>query len=387
MKRLYYDEPYLSEINIKSVKKIVKDGKTYIIPSETIVYPEGGGQPSDKGYINGHEIIDIKADNDIIAYGINGNLDDNNIKMSIDFEKRYDYMQQHTGQHLLSEIIMRKYNAQTLSFSIGDSHSSIEIDLKSLSEKDIREIEKDCFKIILENRLIKTYFIEKDNPIMKKLRKPPKIEGRIRIVEIDNFDYSACGGTHLKSTGELGLIKIVKTDKVRGNIRLYYKAGYRALSDYQNKNRIISEIQKELGKSIDEIPDSVKIIKTEYEKMRRELKHYKKLEIERMIEEIKDSKEGFIIKEFEDFDIKDIKFFVKNVLNFGKNLFVYTKTPKKYVIIATKDKNIDLRKHSEKIFSLLSGRGGGRQDFIEGQATDFSKKEDLIEYLKNTLNF
>ncbi len=387
MKKLYHENPYIKELDTIVKEQYNENNLTYIIPEETIIYPEGGGQPSDKGYINDNEIIDIKIDNDKIAYGVNSNIKKNSIRMSIDFEKRYDHMQQHTGQHLLSEIIMRKFNAQTLSFSIGEKHSSIEIGLKSLSEESIREIEKDCFNIILENRKIKTYIIDDKDPVMDKLRKPPKVQNNIRIIEIDDFDYSACGGTHLKSTGELGLLKIIKTDKVRGNIRLYYVAGNRALKDYQNKNTIVNDIQKELGKQIDKIADTVKKYKTENERLRKELKHYKKIEMDKDIEEMKNSTDNFIVREFNDFDIKDIKYFAKNMVGAGKNLLVYSKSPKQYMIVATSNNDIDLRKRSQEIFSILKGRGGGRNDFIEGTVGDFSKIAELTEYLKNTLNF
>ena len=387
MKKLYHENSYIKELETKVKKQFNENNLTYIIPEETIIYPEGGGQPSDKGFINNTEIIDIKIKNDMIAYGIKDIINDEHIKMSIDFDKRYIHMQQHTGQHLLSEIIMRKFNAQTLSFSIGENHSSIEINLKSISEENIKELEKECFNLILENRIIKTYIIDDKDPIINKLRKPPEVKDNIRVVEIDDFDYSACGGTHLKSTGELGILKIIKTDKVRGNIRLYYVAGYRALKDYQDKNTIIMEIRKELGKQIYEIPETVRKFKIENEGLRKELKHLKKIEMEKEIEVAKNSKENFIIREFNNFEIKDIKYFAKNIVGSGKNLLVFSKAPKQYMIVATNNKNIDLRKHSNEIFTLLSGRGGGRDDFIEGRVEDFSKINELMEYLRDKLDF
>jgi alanyl-tRNA synthetase len=387
MKKLYHENSYIKELETKVKKQFNENNLTYIIPEETIIYPEGGGQPSDKGFINNTEIIDIKIKNDMIAYGIKDIINDEHIKMSIDFDKRYIHMQQHTGQHLLSEIIMRKFNAQTLSFSIGENHSSIEINLKSISEENIKELEKECFNLILENRIIKTYIIDDKDPIINKLRKPPEVKDNIRVVEIDDFDYSACGGTHLKSTGELGILKIIKTDKVRGNIRLYYVAGYRALKDYQDKNTIIMEIRKELGKQIYEIPETVRKFKIENEGLRKELKHLKKIEMEKEIEVAKNSKENFIIREFNNFEIKDIKYFAKKIVDSGKNLLVYSKAPKQYMIVATNNKNIDLRKHSNEIFTLLSGRGGGRDDFIEGRVEDFSKINELMEYLRDKLDF
>ncbi len=382
--KIYQKDSYLKEIKAKIIKNEKSENLWKILPDKTIVYPEGGGQPSDIGFINGIKIIKTEIDGDKIFHYIEKDISEEEIIITIDFEKRYDNMQQHTAQHLLSEVLVKLYGYQTLSFSIGDNHSSIEINTKNFPFEKIVETEKECLDLIIKNLPIKVYETEDISKI--PLRKPPKIKGKIRIIEIDGFDYSACGGTHVKSTGEISLIKIIKTDKVRSNIRLYYVAGYRALKDYQKKNEIILNIQREIGRPQEEFNEAIKDMKGKIENMRKKLNFYKKRELEEEIERILKSSEEFIFKIFEDEEIKDIKFMAKKLVDNGKNILFLTKEPSKYILIGRGKGTLNLRKISSEIFSIVKGRGGGREDWIEGKIEDFSGIGKLKDFLSESFD-
>ncbi len=380
--KVYHKDSYLKEIKAKVIEKEKAGSLWKILPDKTIVYPEGGGQPSDIGFINGIKIIKTEVEENKIFYYIDKEISIDEITITIDFEKRYDHMQQHTGQHLLSEVLIKLYGYETLSFSIGDKHSSIEINTKSFPFEKIVETEKECLDLIIKNLSIKAYETEDISNI--PLRKPPKVKGKIRVVEIDGFDYSACGGTHVRSTGEISLIKIIKTDKVRSNMRLYYVAGYRALKDYQKKNEIILNLQRETGRPQEELTEAFKDIKGKFENMRKKLNFYKKKEIEDEIENILKSSEEFIFKIFEDEEIKDIKFMAKKLVNNGKNVLFLTKEPSKYILIGRGKGRLNLREISSEIFSIVKGRGGGREDWIEGKIENFSGIEELKAFLSDS---
>ncbi len=382
--KVYMKDSYLKSIKAK-VLSIEKKGDLWkILPDKTVFYPEGGGQPSDTGYINGEKIIKTEVIEGNIYHFVKNEIKEKEITISIDFEKRYDHMQQHTAQHLLSEALIKLYGYETLSFSIGEEHSSIEISTGNFDNKKLRETEKLCLDIIMKNLPIKVYTVKKIDSI--PLRKPPKVKGEIRIVEIDGFDYSACGGTHLSSTGEISLIKIIKTDKVRSNIRLYFVAGLRALKDYQNKTEVILNLQKELGRPQEEILEGVKELKEKNEKLRKELKNYKKREIEEEVDRILKSSEDFIFRIFEDQEIKDIKIMAKKLTENNKNILFITKTPNPHIIVGRGKGNLNLRDLKDKIFSIVKGRGGGKEDWIEGKLEEVSKIEVLKEFLKNSFD-
>ncbi len=380
----YHQNSYIKEIKAKVLKKEKEGDLWKILPDKTIVYPGGGGQPQDRGFIENFEIVKIKEENGKIFHYIKEDIKKDEISISIDFKKRYDYMQQHTAQHLLSEVLIRLYNYETLSFSIGEEHSSIEINTKHFDFNKIKETEEFCLNQILKSIPVKIYYTNDSSSV--PFRKPPKVKDNIRVVEIENFDYSACGGTHLKNTSEISLIKIIKTDKVRSNIRLYYVAGYRALNDYQNKNRIILEAQKILGRPQEELIDGLNEFKDKYERLRKEIKNYKKREIEDEIEKIIKSSEDFIFKVFEDEDIKDLKFMAKKITSSGKNILFVSKNPTKFLIIGRGKGDINLKELSGKIFSIVKGRGGGREDWIEGKLEDLSDVEKLKLFLSEYLD-
>ncbi len=382
--KIFHQNPYVNETKAKIIKKEKEGDLWKILPDKTVVYPGGGGQPQDRGFIENFEIVKTKEENGKIFHYIKEDIKKDEISISIDFKKRYDYMQQHTAQHLLSELLIRLFNYETLSFSIGEEHSSIEINAKHFDFDKIKKTEEFCLNQILKSIPVKVYYAKDSSSI--PFRKPPKIKENIRVVEIEGFDYSACGGTHLKNTSEISLIKIIKTDKIRSNIRLYYVAGYRALYDYQKKNKTILELQKIFGKPHEKLTDGANELKDKYEKLRKEIKHYKKREIENEIEKIIKSSEDFIFKVFEDEDIKDLKFMAKKITSSGKNILFVSKNPTKFFIIGRGKGDTNLKELSEKIFSTVKGRGGGREDWLEGKLENLDDIEKLKALLEKSFD-
>ena len=148
-----------------------------------------------------------------------------------------DHMQQHTGQHVLSQAFWELLKGETLSFHMGADVSTLEIGLKTISDADCDRVEDRANAVVWEDRPVKTYFVPEERIGEVPLRRPPKKQGLLRVVEVDGFDYSACGGTHVRRTGEIGLIRVGGTEKIRGNLRFEFLCGGRALRDYRAKDR------------------------------------------------------------------------------------------------------------------------------------------------------
>jgi alanyl-tRNA synthetase len=207
--KLYWKEPYSKKFEGRIVKKERFENGFKIVLDRTLFYPTSGGQLCDHGFLNGIRVIDVIEEEGEIVHIIDGDIGGEEIIGEIDWERRFDNMQQHTGQHILSQAFFKVLRAETLSSSLGEEISVIEIDLNKIDWDEVEKVENLANKIVHENREVFTHILKGEEWKKFPLRKPPLKEEEIRIVEIKDFDFSACGGTHLSRTGEVGLIKIV----------------------------------------------------------------------------------------------------------------------------------------------------------------------------------
>ena len=382
--KIYQNDPYCREGTAHITAKENRNGRWQIRLDRTIFYPEGGGQPADHGFINSCPLRELAVAEDDIVHVLDSDPGQDKVQLELDWQRRYDHMQQHTAQHLLSQVLLRLFKAATLSFAIGPEHASIEIGRAGLNEQEIMAVEAECARLVFANLPIRVFASEDVSTL--SLRKPPKLQGVIRVVEIEDFDQSACGGTHLKSSAEIGLLKIIKTDRVRANIRLYYVAGLRALGDYQQKHETMARIQHAITLPLTEIPAQVEKLLAEKDSLRRELKKIQRRELEKEIELLTSVSEPWVIREFSGLDSVDIRFFAVALINLGKHVLAYTRDPQKYIVIGRGQGSLDLRLISAQIFSILGGKGGGRENLLEGRGRDFLKIPQVISLLQTSLS-
>jgi alanyl-tRNA synthetase len=383
-KKIFLSDAYCQEITAHITGRESRDRGFGIRLDRTIFCPEGGGQPADKGTVNGLPVLELSTMEDDIIHVLDSDPGQDEVRLELDFQRRYDHMQQHTAQHLLSQILLKLFNAPTLSFTIGPEHSSIEIGRQVLDKEEIRILESECARLIFANLPVRIF--ESEDISALHLRKAPKRKGKIRVVEIADFDQSACGGTHLKSSAEIGLLKIIKTERIRANIRLYYAAGYRALRDYQLKHEITLRLQHAVTLPLAEIPAQVETLLAEKDELRRTLKKMQRRELEKEIAAAAAGSETMIIREFSGLDSADMRFFAVSLLNQGKQVVAYTQGLQKYIIIGSSQGSFDLRQISAQIFELLGGKGGGSENLLEGRAQDFSKLSEVIALLQASLH-
>jgi alanyl-tRNA synthetase len=381
--KIYQQDPYCRECTARVSASLGRDGRFQVRLERTIFCPEGGGQPADNGTINGIPLLALETDGDDIVHVLELNPGEGDVCLRLDFARRYDHMQQHTAQHLLSQILLRLLNTATLSFAIGAEHSSIEIGRQALDEEEIRALEKECARLIFAGLPVKVFASEDISSL--QLRKAPKVKGSIRVVEINGFDQSACGGTHLKSSAEIGLLKIVRTERVRANVRLYYMAGYRALRDFQLKHETLQRIQRVITLPWAEIPAQIETLLAERDGQRRELKKSRRHEAEREIAALAAAPDPLVIREFSDADNSELRFFATALMGLGKHVLAYARSPQPYVAIGRGPGTFDLRQLSARIFTLLNGKGGGRENLLEGRGEDLSRIAEVAALLRENL--
>lgn len=231
--RRYYDDGYTRTFEGCITARGEHAGRPAVELKETWFYPESGGQLGDHGRIGGAQVLDVQAAADgRVWHVVDAAPAEDAAPCAVDWTRRFDHMQQHTGQHVLSAALERECGWATLSSTLGAERSVIEISTAEVDWRTIERVERAANRLLWEDREIRLHWTDAAGVGRFALRKPPQVDGPIRIVEIPDWDLSACGGTHTRRTGEVGVLKVTGWEKVRGNVRLGFLCGERALTDH-----------------------------------------------------------------------------------------------------------------------------------------------------------
>ena len=249
IERLYYDSPYLTEWQTKVIGSIAREDGLYVQLAQSAFYPQGGGQPCDIGTIGGEAVLDVIAGEGAVLHKVGQMPPVGSLDCRIDWGRRYNHMQQHSGQHLLSAVCRSLFGAMTVSFHLGADTCTIDVEKPELTATELEELESAVNAHVCKNHAIRSYFVSPEEAARLELVKQPKVTDTIRIVETENVEYNACGGTHVHSTGEIGLIKLLRTEKMKGNTRIHFKCGAWALAEVQENQRIIGALTAALKTS------------------------------------------------------------------------------------------------------------------------------------------
>ena len=232
-----------------------ENSRPFGVLDRTLFFPESGGQPSDRGTLGDVQVLDVlDRDGNILHFLDKPVKSGVQIFGRINWERRFDAMQQHSGQHVLSAAFVETCDAQTVSFHLGETVSTIDLHSAALDDEAVRRAEKAANQIVFENHPVTTREVDYEEALKLPLRKPPETKGNIRLVEIQNFDLSACCGTHVRNTGEIGLIKVLRREKYKSGARLTFVCGWRALTDHDRKTGILREIVRATSWGEDDIP-------------------------------------------------------------------------------------------------------------------------------------
>jgi alanyl-tRNA synthetase len=252
----YLTDPLTLDFEAKIILKTpAADGSIDLILEKTYFYPTGGGQEYDTGTIGDAQVLDVfKDETGQVVHRVDRDVAGPVVAARVNGERRLGHMQHHTAQHLLSRTLEEVLGLETLSARISaDTPSTIDVPPADLSPGDLERVEQFVSNIIFQNRPIKVYFINDAKISTVPFRRPPKVSGQIRVVEVEDFDWSACGGTHCLTTGTVGLIKIVKTEIKNKKLRIHFIAGRQALSYFQNYHRAIDVISRHFSTNLEEV--------------------------------------------------------------------------------------------------------------------------------------
>lgn len=377
---LYYKDPYQREFETR-VKDVFKEKDYYKIELEdTCFFPEGGGQKPDTGFIGEIEVFDCQEkDNKIYHYTKETLEIGSKVFCKINFEKRLEFMRNHTGEHIVSGLICHKYNARNVGFHMGSDFVTMDFTV-NLSKEQVEEIEKIANNVIMQNLKIDINIYSNEEAKNIEYRSKINLDGDVRIVNIPGVDICACCGLHLKTTGEVGLIKILSVEKYKTGCRVYMLTGHNIINDYNEKYKTVNDISTLLSCKIEEVFKSVEELKNQVMKLEHEKNE---LRMKSYIEKIsKLEKEDMVIFEENDILMQDMK----NICNIldkditkdisvvlskseGDNLYRFYMMSKKY----------DLRNLVNYFKENYEAKGGGKEHQVQGQ---MKYSEDVIKYLK-----
>lgn len=276
--QLYFDDALCLEFTAEITEILPgKDGKVSVVMPGTYFYPTSGGQDHDTGRIGDANVLDVfKSEDGRIIHFLDRAILPGIYTASIDKMRRWQNMQAHTAQHILSRAFELVLNLETLSANINsEKPSTIDLDVSSISANDFNKVEEIANSVLFENRQVKSYYITDREISQIPFRRPPKVSGKIRVVEVDEYDYSACGGTHCPQTGMAGLIKILKPETQNHKLRIQFVAGYQALRVFQNTYDAVRNISGVMDTSLDELAISVQRQAESLQQLRIEVDAYK----------------------------------------------------------------------------------------------------------------
>jgi alanyl-tRNA synthetase len=386
--RLYYRDSYLTEFRARVVDASPDRQRVYL--DRTAFYPTSGGQPFDTGELGGMQVVEVTDEGDRIAHVLADALAETEVAGRIDRDRRFDHMQQHTGQHLLSAVLVELFDAATVSFHLGAETCTIDV-AGALEPEQLREAERRANQIVFENRPVAIGFEDSSGDL--GLRKPTEREGLVRIVSIEKLDRSACGGTHVRSTGEIGPILIRKLDRIRGNLRIEFLCGGRSIARARADFDALSKIARVFSSPLDETPG---LVDGQREKLQESERTRRRLSAElaqasgrALYGEAVPGLDGIrrALRRVESLT-EESRTEAQSFTAAGPAIFLaLAENPPSVLLAASSDSGVKSGEVLKRLLGPAGGRGGGNATLAQGSLPSKAALEALTEALRRELNF
>jgi alanyl-tRNA synthetase len=394
-KKLFHNDSYQKKFIARVIAKEYKKGNTVLILDQTCFYPNAGGQLCDRGNIEGFLVFDVQESRGHIYHYIEGEIPvkkGNTITGEIEWSYRFDHMQQHSGQHVLSALLINVWQKETLSFHMGEDICTLDIPYNFFDESKVEKIEEMANAIVYQNKPIYQYYAEEKSQISRELRKKQeKLQEQLRIVEIAGIDCTACGGTHCNTTAEIAIIKIIGWENRKDKTRISFICGHRALSDYQNKHKITKNLSNFFTTGVNQLEEKVNKLSAEQKGL---INKYRKVEKELISYQAKELKNNYthhvksylIIKKlFEEKSESFLRQLALLLINEQKCIVILGAKDVETVltIACSREFTINMGEVIKEIMSESNGKGGG-SNFLA--TSRLNKKEDLPKAFDRAIN-
>ena len=380
--KLYDKDSYLKEFQALVLACEPKSETAWqVVLDKTAFFPEGGGQTGDTGWLDDVEVTDTREKAGVIYHVTKEPLEAGmTVSGKINFQERFDKMQQHTGEHILSGIVCATYGYNNVGFHLSKEITTLDFD-GELSTEQVREVENRVNQVILANVPVEVKFPEKEELAELDYRSKIEIEGQVRIVEIPGVDRCACCAPHVKTTAEVGLLKIQSCDRHRGGCRLTIVCGMRALKDYQQKQESVGKISAALSAKAEQVAEAVERLQEQQMKLREQLNRIQAMYLEEKLEKI--NAEDKIVCIFEEaLDSIAMRNFVNGAMERCDGVcgaFMGNEAQGYHYILGSK--TIDVREAAKKLNEQFQGKGGGKPQMVQGSLKGNS--EEILKILES----
>jgi alanyl-tRNA synthetase len=382
--RLYYHDSYLREFHARVLDQ--SGGGTTLYLDRTAFYPTSGGQPHDIGSINGAAVVDVIDEGDRIAHRTASAVDSAVAECLIDWPRRFDHMQQHSGQHLLSAVFIEQFGIETCSFHLGEEVSTLDLETPSIDLEKVMAAERRANEAVCENRPILVSYETAD--AAADLRKPSDRDGTLRIVSIQGLDRIACGGTHVRLTGEIGPILIRRLEKIRNTMRVEFLCGGRAVQRMRADYNTLARIAQTFSTSLEETPQ---VAATQVESLREADRLRRKLEVDLASYQGRElygatapDASGLrrVLRRLTKGTLDELRPLAQSFTAQPKAVFIGASDQPPAILFATSaDSGIDAGKTLQPLLAQAGGRGGGNARTAQGSVPGKEALSTILEML------
>jgi len=397
--QLYYTDPRLSRFEARVLQQRAEGERWAVILDRTAFYPEGGGQPADQGQLNGLTVLDVQKRGEEICHylaeplGEGTAVEGTMVRGTIDWARRFDFMQQHTGQHIVSASLIKAAGYPTISAYLGERYTAVEIDTDDIQDKELEAAEELANQRVSRNLPVQIHWIRPEEAERYCLRKPPPDVELLRIVEIEEVDAAACAGIHVATTGEVGLIKYDGLEKIRGRLRLHWLIGDRAYRDTRDKDRLIAALNRELTCGTEDILASVQDLRNKIRERDQRISQLEKTLAEHRVQdlmELAETRKGvrIILESFSPDESSYVQTVYQNLLDHPKTVACILHRRHgdvQWRVGCSEDLDLPWEQILPGLFPLIGGKGGGRGRSWQGVGRNPEGVERFLDALQKAV--
>lgn len=386
--RLYYTNPALDHFEGTITHVETVDGRQLVRLDRTAFYPTSGGQPYDVGTLGNARVIDVlDEENGEVSHVVEGPVaQGDRVAGRIDWTRRFDHMQQHTGQHVLSAAFDTLLTARTESFHLGADYATIDL-ARELSPEEIARAEDDANRVVWEDRAVSIRFVDAAEAATLPLRKAPVREGTLRLIDVDGYDLSACGGTHVARTGGIGIIAITGWERFKGGMRVGFVCGARALGAHRRLRDVVSESARLLSTMQDELPAGIERLQADAKDARRQIKDLQSRLAGHEAERLSMSSEnGIVIAALDGWDQGALKLIASAIAGRPGHVAALLGGPAPFAVVVARssDRSTDCAAALKHLTVRFGGKGGGRPELAQGGGL-LGDAQTIAAYLRSLL--
>lgn len=379
--KLFYADSHMDTFSA-SVLSCEPYGEKYrVVLDRTAFFPEGGGQFGDTGYLNEIPVTDTKEKKGLVFHETAEPFAaGETVEGKLNFEVRFERMQQHTGEHIVSGIVNRLHGYDNVGFHLGDDITTLDFN-GELTKEQVQEVEVLANRAVFANIPVQIMYPSKEELARIDYRSKIEIAGQVRIVNIPGVDMCACCAPHTRTTGEVGLIKILSCDRHRGGCRMVMVSGMRALKDYQTRWNSVTEVSVALSAKPEKIGEAVLHLKEQQQRLREQLNQIQAVYLQKKLEEI-NSEDAYVCIFEEEMDNVAVRNFINDAMERCSGICgAFTGTDEGGYRYILGSRTVNLREFSKQLNAAFAGKGGGKPEMVQGSLT--GRKEEIEDMIRS----